>query len=102
MKTTINFTENEKQVIRNYFSKGINLHFQADNVMSFYELSMSIFMNEGVYIHIDTLKGVVGSLTKKNIFECEDYDGNGSNMIYPSTNFNWTKESYNEIMLLVK
>ena len=98
MKTTLNFTKLEKQVIRNYFSKGINLSCLSDNCLSLMELSTNIFINDKEFISTQTLKGVVGSLVKKNIFECEDYDADSVNYIYPSSFFEWTEESFNEIM----
>jgi hypothetical protein len=98
MKTQINFTELEKQVLRNYFSKGINFDFLPDNSMTLFELCARILTNEGQFVQLETLKGVIGSLSKKNIIECEDYDNNGSNLICPSSNYNWTKESFEAIL----
>lgn len=102
MKTTLKFTELEKKVIRNYFSKGINLSCLSDNCISLMELSTNIFINDKEFINTQALKGVIGSLVKKNIFECEDYDDNSVNYIYPSSSFEWSNKSFNYILSLTK
>jgi predicted PolB exonuclease-like 3'-5' exonuclease len=103
MKTTFNFTDLEKQVIRNFFYTGkINLDFLADHVHTVHSICALILTNEGKFVQLDTLKGVIGSLVKKNILESDDAEGNGFNYIYPSYDFDWTKESFNEIMSIVK
>lgn len=102
MKTTLKFTELEKQIVRNYFLNGINLSCLSDNCISLMELSTNIFINDKEFISTPILKGVVGSLVKKNIFECEDYDDNSLNYIYPSSSFEWSDESFNHILSLTK
>ncbi len=103
MKAEINFTELEKQFLRNYFSKGINLDFLSDQAMTLHCICATIAVKEGKFIQLDTLKGVLGSLTKKGILECDDYDGDEEhNLIYPSQKFNWTQESFQKIMSFVK
>lgn len=98
MKTTFNFTDLEKQFLKNYFSKGINLNLLSDNVMTLHELCAVILINENKFIQLDTLKGVLGSLTKKGLFECENYYGDNQKLIYPSSDFNWNQETFDNLM----
>jgi len=62
---------------------------------------MDIFDNEKDILIPSTLKGVVGSLCKKDILMSDDFEDNGSSFIYLSTRFADDQESINELMKLV-
>jgi hypothetical protein len=98
----LKFTDLEKKVLRSYLPSELNLDCMSDCCISLVELCSRIFTNESEFIHLNILKGALGSLSKKNILTCDDYDSNGFNLIFLSENFNWNQESFNKIVSLTK
>jgi len=96
----LHFTELEKQVLRNFIPTQ-SVYDYAENVKNINNISMDIFDNEKDILIPSTLKGVVGSLCKKDILMSDDFEDNGSSFIYLSTRFADDQESINELMKLV-
>jgi len=96
----LHFTELEKQVLRNFIPTQ-SVYDYAENVKNINNISMDIFDNERDILIPSTLKGVVGSLCKKDILMSDDFEDNGSSFIYLSTRFADDQESINELMKLV-
>ena len=96
----LHFTELEKQVLRNFIPTQ-SVYDYAENVKNINNISMDIFDNEKDLLLPSTLKGVVGSLCKKDIIMSEDFEQDGSSFIYLSTRFADDQESINELMKLV-
>ena len=97
----LNFTDLEKQVLRNFIP--------TQNVSDFGEYPQkinyimgSIFDNEGELVMPETLKGVVGSLCKKDILEAADDEDNGFNFIYLDNKFYQNQTLLDELAELVK
>ena len=72
MKTLTTFTQLEKTVLRNYLPKQNAFDF-GESPMKISEIGQEIWINEKVNLTNETVKGVVGSLVKKGVLECEDY-----------------------------
>jgi len=95
------FTELEKQVLRNFIPTQ-NVYDFAEDVQKINFISFRIFENEGDLVLANTIKGVVGSLCKKNILHVSDDEGNGFNWIYLHSSFEDNQPKLDELSELVK
>lgn len=100
MKTS-NFTELEKQVLRNFIPTQ-NVHDFGEDVQKINLIMGLIFDNEGDFIAPKTLKGVIGSLVKKDILSVSDDEGNGFNWIYLDDSFKGNQELLDKLTDIVK
>jgi predicted transcriptional regulator len=94
----LNFTELEKQVLRNFIPTQ-NVDDAGENVKNINHISIDIFENEREMVLPSTIKGVLGSLCKKGVLYVEDHEDNGFNWVYLNA---LTQTEVDEIMELVK
>ena len=64
-----NFTQLEKQILRNYLPKQSADDF-GQEPMKIQDIGNYVWTNENVDLSNETIKGVVGSLVKKGILKC--------------------------------
>ncbi len=64
-------TQLEKQVLRNYLPKQSAFDF-GQEPMKIQDIGNYVWANENVNLSNDTIKGVVGSLVKKGILDCDE------------------------------
>ena len=96
-----NFTKLEKQVLRNFIPTQ-NVDDFGEDVQKINYIMGRIFDNEGDLVMPNILKGVVGSLCKKQILFASDDEGNGFNWIYLHESFEGNQPRLDELLELVK
>ena len=96
----LNFTKLERQVLRNFIPTQ-NVHDFGEDVHDINDISALIFNNEGASVSPSTLKGVVGSLCKKNILSAEDHEDNGFNWIFLNDIFYGNQELTNKLTEMI-
>jgi hypothetical protein len=104
MKTFKNtkFTDLEKQLLRSFLPIQ-NVEFIPDGMQKINQIMGLIFDNENVFHLPKVLKGVVGSLVKKEVLMSEDMEDRGFNCIYLNGDaFDGNQDLLNEIIELVK
>tara|TARA_R110000765_G_scaffold230132_4_gene333594 strand:+ start:457 stop:762 length:306 start_codon:yes stop_codon:yes gene_type:complete len=97
----LNFTKLERQVLRNFIPTQ-NVHDFGEDVHNINDISALIFDNEGEFVLPRILKGVVGSLCKKNILSVEDHEDNGFNWIFLNDIFYGNQELTDELTEIIK
>ena len=97
----LNFTKLEKQVLRNFIPTQ-NVYDFGQDVQKISLIMGLIFDNEGDFIPPNTLKGVVGSLVKKEMLSVSDDEGNGFNWIYLDDSFKDNQNKLNKLTEMVK
>lgn len=97
----LNLTKLEKQVLRNFIPTQ-NVNDFGEDVQKITLIMGRIFDNEGELLMPDTLKGVVGSLCKKDILNVSDDEGQGFNWIYLHDSFCENQTKLDELSELVK
>jgi predicted transcriptional regulator len=94
------FTDLEKQVLRNYLPHQCAYDF-GQYPMSVQDIGNEVWKAENVNLDNNTIKGVVGSLVKKEILNCESID-RGSSLIYLDERFYGNEALLNETIDSVK
>ncbi len=97
----LNLTKLEKQVLRNFIPTQ-NVNDFGEDVQKINYIMGRIFDNEGDLVMPETLKGVVGSLCKKDILSVSDDENNGFNWIYLDDSFYENQPKLDELSELVK
>ena len=97
----LKLTKLEKQVLRNFIPTQ-NVNDFGEDVQKINFISGRIFDNEGEIVMPNTLKGVVGSLCKKDILFVSDDEDNGFNWIYLHQSFYGNQPKLDELSELVK
>ena len=72
--TNTKFTQLEKQILRNYLPHQCAFDF-GQCPMKVQELGNEIWKTENEDVSNSTIKGVVGSLVKKGVLECDTNEG---------------------------
>ena len=94
------FTELEKQVLRNYLPFQCAIDF-GQSPMKVQQIGNEIWKNEKANLQNSTIKGVVGSLVKKGLLSCEAHEGNNI-LIWLNDNFEDKEYLLKETIELIK
>ena len=97
----LQLTKLEKQVLRNFIPTQ-NVNDFGEDVQKINYIMGRIFDNEGEIVMPETLKGVVGSLCKKDILCVSDDENNGFNWIYLDDSFYENQPKLDQLSELVK
>lgn len=97
----LQLTKLEKQFLRNFIPTQ-NVNDFGEDVQKITYIMGRIFDNEGELVLPKTLKGVVGSLCKKEILYVSDDEDNGFNWIYLDDSFYENQPKLDELSELVK
>lgn len=97
----VQFTDLEKQVLRNFLPTQNVFDFGEDpNTIN--EISFKVFDTEKALLLPSQIKGIVGSLVKKEILSSEDHELDGKNLIYLNDQFYKNQDLLNELIELTK
>ena len=96
--TNTNFTQLEKQILRNYLPHQCAFDF-GQRPMKVQEIGNEIWKTENDNVSNSTIKGVVGSLVTKGVLSCEAHEGNNV-LIWLHDNFTDNQDLLDEVIKL--